>query len=105
MSVATNQAEMTVAAAMNQSCVRGYHIYKDVWAAVVGNELIGVEKEEIPTMFMLSVMKDIVSSLATCSGKNPVASLFLMKNGTNLWASLGKKTSVSSAGMHVSQSV
>ena len=103
MSVATDQAEMTVAAAMNQLCVRGYHIYKDVWAAVVGKELVW--RKEIPTMFMLSVMKDIVSLLATCSGKNLVASLFLMKNGTNLWASLGKKTSASSTGMHVSQSV
>ena len=40
MSVATDQAEMTVVVAMNQSCVRGYHIYKDVWAAVVGKEFV-----------------------------------------------------------------
>ena len=30
-SVAT---EMTAAVAMKQSCERGYHVYKDVWAAV-----------------------------------------------------------------------
>ena len=40
-----------------------------MWAAVVGKELVW--RKEIPTMFMLSVMKDIVSLLATCSGKKP----------------------------------
>ena len=51
MSVATDQAEMTAAVAMKQLCVRGYHVYKDVWTAVVCK--VGVEKEEIPTTFML----------------------------------------------------
>ena len=34
-----NQTEMT-ANATKQSCVRGYHVYKDVGAAVVGEELV-----------------------------------------------------------------
>ena len=50
-SVATDQAEMTAAIAMKQLCMRGYHIYKDVWAAVVDKELMW--RKEISMMFML----------------------------------------------------
>ena len=38
MPIATDQTEMTAAIAMKQLCMRGYHVYKDVWAAVVGEE-------------------------------------------------------------------
>ena len=42
------------AVATKQSCVRGYHVYKDVWAAVVGEGLVcRIEKEETTMMFML----------------------------------------------------
>ena len=50
---ATDQVEMT-AVATKQSCVRGYYVYKDVWAAVVGEGLVcRIEKEETTMMFML----------------------------------------------------
>ena len=50
-----DQAEMT-AVATKQLCVRGYyHVYKDVWAAVVGENLVCRREKEIPTTFnMLS---------------------------------------------------
>ena len=31
---------MTVAVAIKQSCMKGYHVYKDLWADVVGEELV-----------------------------------------------------------------
>ena len=40
MPLTTDQAEMTAAIAMKQSCMRGYHVNKDMWAAVVGEELV-----------------------------------------------------------------
>ena len=40
--------------------MRGYHVYKDVWAAVVGEELVcRIEKEEnYHDVYAVSVMKD-----------------------------------------------
>ena len=80
--------------ATRQSCVKGYHIYKDVWAAVVGEGLV-CRREKILTTYAVSVMKDSVIAGHFPRKILPIASLFLMKGGTIL----------SSAGMQVSQSV
>ena len=59
MSVPTDQAEMTVAVVMKQSCVRGYHVYKDVWTAVVGEELVW-KRGNSHDDYAVSVIKDSV---------------------------------------------
>ena len=64
----SSQAEMSAAVAMKQLCVRGYHVYKDVWAAVVGEELV-YRKRKFPWSLCCVSNKKIVSSLATCPGK------------------------------------
>ena len=51
--------EMTAAVAMKQLCVRGYHVYKNVWATVVGEELVW-RKRNSHDVYAVSVMKDSV---------------------------------------------
>ena len=66
-----------------QPCVRGYHVYKDVWAAVVGEELVW-RRENSHNVYAVSVMKNSVVVGHLHRKILPVASLFLMKGGTIL---------------------
>ena len=72
--------EMTAAVAMKQLCVRGYHVYKNVWAAVVGEELVW-RKRNSHDVYAVSVMKDSVVIGHLPRKISPVASLFLLKDG------------------------
>ena len=70
------------AVATKQLCVRSYHVYKDVWAAVVGEDLVcRRERENSHDFYVLSVMKDCVVVSLLPRKISPVASLFLMKGG------------------------
>ena len=67
------------AIATKQSCVRGYHINKDVWAAVVGEELVcRRERENSHDVYAVSVMKDSVVVGHFPRKISPIASLFLI---------------------------
>ena len=91
---------MTPAVAMKQSCMRGYHIYKDVWTAVVREE-----RGNFDNIYAVSViMKDSVIIGHLPRKISPVASL-PYEGWNDSVSSLGKKTPVSSTGMHVSRSV
>ena len=73
------------AVAIKQPCVRGYHVYKDMWAAVVGKELMcRRQRENSHKVYAVSVMKNSVIVGHQHRKILPVASLFLMKGGTIL---------------------
>ena len=68
------------AVATKLSCVRGYHVYKDVWAAVVGEKLVcRRERGNSRDFYAVSVMKDSVIIGLLPRKISPVTSLFLMK--------------------------
>ena len=58
----------------SSSCVRGYHIYKDIWDVVIGEEL-QCERELIQTeaIGIQSPLKDgIITSHLLCKYHQPV---------------------------------
>ena len=74
------------AVATKQSCVRGYHIHMDVWAAVVDEELVCRRERENShdVNYAVSVIKDSVIIGHFARNASPVASLFIMKGRTIL---------------------
>ena len=69
--------------------MRGYHVYKDVGAAVVGEKLVcRRETDEIYDVYAVSVMKSIMKDSVVVGHLpwkiSPIASLFLMKGGMML---------------------
>ena len=77
-------------------CVRGYHICKDVWAVVVGEEFVCRRgRGNSHNVYAVSVTKDSVIVGHFPRKISPVASLFLKKGGTIL----------SSTGVQVSRSL
>ena len=78
----TDQAEITVAVALKQLCVNGYHVYKDVWAAVVSEELVWRKRKFSRHVCCISNESVIVGHLPRKI--SPVTSLFFIKDGTIL---------------------
>ena len=68
-----------------------------MWAAVVGEELVGRKRGNSHDIYAVSVMKDSVVVGHLSRKLSPVALLFLMKDAVS---SLRKKMAAS--GMHVS---
>ena len=82
------------AVATKQSCVRSFYVYKDVWAAVVGEGLVcRRERRNYHDIYTVLVTKD---SVVVGHFARKILSLFLMKGGND---------PVLSAGVHMSQNV
>ena len=66
-----------------ESCVRGYHVYKDVWNAVLGEELLCQrEAGNSSDLYAVAVLKD-----GTTVGHLPrkisrICTLFIRRGGT-----------------------
>ena len=73
------------AVATKQLCVRGYHVYKDVWAAVGCEESVyRRERENSHNVYAVSVMTNSVVVCHLPRKISLITSLFLMKGGTIL---------------------
>lgn len=65
------------------SCVRGYHVYQDVWTAAIGEELVcQLERGNAHDIYAVAVKRDnvVVGHLAHKILR--AASLFLRRGGT-----------------------
>ena len=83
--------EMT-AVATKQLCVRGYHVYKDLWAAVIGEELVcRRERGNSHNVYAVAVTKDGVIIGHSPRKISPIASVFHMKGGMILCRVLGRR--------------
>ena len=64
-------------------CVRGYHVYKDIWAAAIGEELVcGRETTNMADRYAVAVLKQetVIGRLPRKISK--VCSLFLRRGGS-----------------------
>ena len=65
-----------------ESCVRGYHVYKDIWIACVGEELPCQRENGNPTdPFAVAVVKSGLTVGHILRKISSVCSLFLRRNG------------------------
>ena len=65
-----------------ESCVRGYHVYKDIWIACVGEELPCQRENGNPTdPFAVAVVKSVLTVGHIPRKISSVCSLFLRRNG------------------------
>lgn len=66
-----------------RSCIRGYHVYRDVWTALIGEELIGSRQcKNSVDRYAVAVKKntEIVGHIPKSISK--VCSLFLRRGGS-----------------------
>ena len=65
------QIEMACRGEKEVTCrVRGYHVYKDIWAAAIGEELVcGREPTNMADRYAVAVLKQELS-LDTCQGRS-----------------------------------
>ena len=66
-----------------ESCIRGYHIYKDIWNSTIGEHLI-CERETLNSTdrYAVAVLKDdiIIGHLPRVLSR--ICSLFIVRGGT-----------------------
>ena len=73
-----------------ESCIRGYHIYKDVWVAVIGEDL-SCEREPLNHVdrYAVAVLKDdtVVGHIPKKISR--ICSLFIARGGTIVCTPMG----------------
>ena len=68
-----------------ESCIRGYHMYKDIWNAMIGEELECARESEIPADQYAVVMKKDNETVGHVSRTMSwICALFLEHNGVIL---------------------
>ena len=73
-------------------CIRGYHIYRDIWAAIIGEELGCIrEPTNVHDRYAVAVVKDgqIIGHLPRKLSK--ICSLFLRRGGTIVCTVIGHR--------------
>ena len=74
------------------SCIRGYHIYKDIWIPVIGEELKCIrEPANMVDRYAVAVMKDetIIGHLPRKISR--IASLFICRGGKIMCRVTGRR--------------
>ena len=83
---------MTESSFLVDTMVRGYHVYKDIWTAAVGEELTcRREKFNAADPFAVAVVKEETTVGHVPRKTSSICSLFLRRNGTILCQIVGNR--------------